>query len=71
MYVCTYVCIYESIYKSTSICVYIGTKILTKKLGMCEYRTCVYLGKYMHILVYGHLDSNIHVSIEMPNIEIM
>ena len=47
----------------------IGTKILTKKLSMCEYRVCVYLGKHMHI--HGHLDSNIHVSTEMPNMEIM
>ena len=46
-----------------------GTKILTKKLSICEYRIRAYLGKHMHI--YGHLDSYIHVSIEMHNMEIM
>ena len=46
----------------------IGTKILSKKLSVCECRICVYLGKHMHI--HGHLDSNINASTEMPNMEI-
>jgi len=65
-YLCMYV--FTKVYRKVRI-KNIGTKILTKKLSMCECTVCIYLGKLMHI--YGHLDSNIHVSIEMPNMEIM
>ena len=67
---CVCMCVFRRVYAKVRIKINnIGTKIFSKKLSMYEYRICVYLGKHMRI--YGYLDSNIHVNIEMANMEIM